>query len=239
MSALTALAIRRHGSPAARRRRISSESTSRRGRPNGSTAPRTPLLSAAEPRHHAVTDQAALKLRDRAEQMEQEPARRCGGGVHSLVDDHKVDAEGLEFASEGDKMVKAPSEPIELGDHDHGHVAATRGGEERVQGRAAFLRAAHALVGVLDRVPAARRRVLAEGFKLDDGLLVGGGDARVKAGTLPSLRGQFRRGFSLRVPLPFCCHCGGRYGVIRGCFGVSRRAAEMRGKGRKYLRIWW
>src|SRR5262245_14539852 len=76
-------------------------------------------------------------------------------------------------------MVKAPGEPIELGDHNHGHLTPSCGGEERIEGRAAFLRPAYAMVSVLDSLLASRHGVLTQGLKLRGGVLVGGGDASV------------------------------------------------------------
>ncbi len=88
-----------------------------------------------------------------------------------MVGDDEVNAEGFELASEGDELVKAVGEPVELGDHDHAHVAAPRGREQRAQGRSPFFRAAHPMVDaprcaveeLRERAPSAspRARILA------------------------------------------------------------------------------
>jgi len=62
-----------------------------------SAAPRAPFLSAPEPGHHAVVDQVVLELRDGAEVMKQEPARRCRR-VDRLVKRNEIHAERLELA---------------------------------------------------------------------------------------------------------------------------------------------
>ena len=135
-------------------------------------------MSAPEPGYDAITDKAALELRDGAEHMEEKPACR-GGRIHGLVGDNEVDAECLELPPQGYEVMKAPGEAVELRDHDHAHLAATTGREERIKGWPPFLGAADAVVNEVDRLPAPCRRVPMKRVELRPVILVSSEDTSV------------------------------------------------------------
>src|SRR5262249_12656517 len=61
-------------------------------------------LRTSNAREHTLSDQASLKLSNRAEHSEQQPSSRCGG-IHGLLSCHEVHAQGLQLTGHRQKVM--------------------------------------------------------------------------------------------------------------------------------------
>ena len=79
---------------------------------------------------HALADDIAFHLRERGLDLQEGPARRCGG-VHGRVDCTESDATLGELVDERDELASASAEPVEV--QDNQNVAAAQVVEARGQ----------------------------------------------------------------------------------------------------------
>ena len=128
---------------------------------DGARLPAQASALGAHPREasaNALLDARPLELRDRAEDAGDEPA---GGraGVDPLAQRDERDPAGVPVVEQHHQVAKVPAEPIETPAHDGLHPMGPHVGHELVERGPAVLRAADALVDVLDGGPAAGRDI--------------------------------------------------------------------------------
>ncbi len=141
------------------------------GAPDRPARPRSPRLSSAEPCDDALPDQVALELRDRREDVEEQPAGRCRR-VDCLIEDDEVDAEGRQFLGKCDEMMGTASQTVELRNNDHINAPGPGRDQEGVESKATLDGTGDATIYELNRRPSSRRDEGPEGIKLVFGTLI-------------------------------------------------------------------
>jgi hypothetical protein len=146
----------------------------------GPSDSRAPALRSPHPCRCALPDEVALKLRDAAQDVEEEPARGRAR-VDALIEHHEVDSEGLELPAETCEVMDATREPVELGARQNVEAPAPAIRHEPLQLPATVPGAADTVIHILaDYLELARRGVLPHGVELGLDVLLGCGHAGVE-----------------------------------------------------------
>src|SRR5438552_4884153 len=99
--------------------------------------------------------------------------------VQRLLRHHQPNTERLKLLGDAQEVMDRAGEPVELGDHDYVEPASACGLQHGIERGTAFLRARHAVVNVLGRVPATGGDVGTDRQQLVVWCLILCGDPRV------------------------------------------------------------